>query len=431
MSAGFKTLAGRHWPYLALLIGLHFRLLVWTRSTPYVFPGSLSYLQPAVEFLERHELSHPETFRRPPVYPLFLAAVLRLAPGGLEAATLLQHLLGLLTAAMLMRLAQRLWDDPWITFWIGALLSVNHTFLLWEGTIISEPLGNFLQGAVLLSAAAMIRERGAGLGRPLAAGLLSGLASLCRPEYALFWPIPLACLLAARRASPGRLAGYLAPHWLLVAGWMARNLLVYGSFTLSPTGAITSLQISGPLIDFSRPQHALARSVYREALAENEYDHHSVGSVAALRLSSRHKMTYARALREVAALGLDTAMHRPFAYLWAARGSVARFLRTLAFDTGLLPGWLRWHFPTLALAGLLLAWRRGPPAEFWVIPLTAAYLLSTCPLIDPYPAPERVMVVVPTLTVLAGFAVGSLARPDVLRGLLRLGANLDIVVSRS
>ncbi len=176
-------------------------------------------------------------FMHPPLYPAFLASVLALrgAPGTL-APLAAQCLLSAGACLLVWRLGARLageeagrlagiWAaaDPPLIFFTPQLMS--------EVPFVFMELGFF---AALLAAF----ERG-GARRFLGAGLVGGLAALCRSVLGAFPVLAWPALLAARgRSALGPLLllsiGWLAP----LLAWGARNRIVHGAFvtTSAQTG---------------------------------------------------------------------------------------------------------------------------------------------------------------------------------------------------
>ena len=127
---------------------------------------------------------------RPPVYPLFLAAVY--ATGGIILLQILQIVLGATTAVLVGLVARLLHAKPNVV-WVAALVAALYPwFFSYVGGIASETLFTFL--AVVSLAMVLLAAHQRSLRLTLAAGLVFGLAALTRtnilvmaPGVALWW----------------------------------------------------------------------------------------------------------------------------------------------------------------------------------------------------------------------------------------------------
>lgn len=186
----------RSWPaglLPPLAAGLAARVwyFVHLRETPaFNFPivDSLTYERLASAFLTGGE----GAFFRPPLYPVFLAAVRLLGGEGQAAIAWAQFLLGLAAVVPVYFLALR-WRGPTaaaLTAWIVALYPLR---IFFEGEILAVTLFGFLLAASLW---ALWCDPGqARAPRLFGAGLLFGLAVLTRPNVLLAAPFLAAAAL--------------------------------------------------------------------------------------------------------------------------------------------------------------------------------------------------------------------------------------------
>ncbi len=119
---------------------------------------------------------------RPAGYPWFLALIYKLTGGSYGAARCVQHLLGILSAALLW-FALRGCVPRWMAGVAAGLFAVHFAPLYFEGELQATSLLIFLD---LLGLSLFVKafERG-GIQRILLAGLVFGLAALVRPNVLL------------------------------------------------------------------------------------------------------------------------------------------------------------------------------------------------------------------------------------------------------
>lgn len=347
----------RNWQLAVLIPAAAFHLFHWAATPPITTGRFSTYMQPASEFLERGTYRGVETLRRPPVYPLFLAGALN-AAGDLRAAMFLQHILALLTALLAMRITLALWDSRAAAAAAGAIIAFHPDTLYYAGAVESELLAVFLLSLMLWLLVRLLNSRDSRAGPYIAAGLTGGAAALCRPELAAC-ALPPLLFLARGPGGPRRALLFFMPFAVLVGLWMTRNLAVFGYFSLSPMGAITSLQTSGHLIDWDAPSHREFKELYRGILDERGGDHRAVVNMAIDRWPGGTR----EALLEAAHLGTETVLAHPFKYLLATGKNFADFFRmagNAAPEEGAAYGLRPTGLIYLALLGLAAGACLGP-----------------------------------------------------------------------
>jgi len=204
--------------------------------------------------VENGGLLHPDhgtpTAYRPPLYPLLLAAIARTGSGDIGVVAL-HLLLGLATVAgtwatgIQLGLDRRAWW-PAVAVAVDPLLVVGATW----------PMTETLFTALATWMLALITSPPTGR-RGLAAGILFGLAALCRPSVWAFAGLTILLAMVARfrkrtdrNWSSHRLAiiATLAGVSLTVGPWLARNLAVSGTPVLTTThGGYTLLLGNNPV----------------------------------------------------------------------------------------------------------------------------------------------------------------------------------------
>lgn len=169
------------------------------------------------------------TVTRPPVYPLFIAAIYELV-GVIPGAVLFtQAVVGGLTSWLVYVLGRRLIDDRAAALG-GGLAAASPHLAAYAGTLLSETVATFL---LVITILLVLQVRGTGSGRvAVLLGLSAGALALTAPRFALL-PIALLGWLALGHL-PRRFvlrsvffvgAGYL----LVLSPWVARNAMVFSA----------------------------------------------------------------------------------------------------------------------------------------------------------------------------------------------------------
>ena len=191
------------------------------------------------------DLGGQHTAYRAPLYPLFLAAIYRIAGYRPEMVWVVQCVIGAATAGLTFVLARAFFSQrfSWLA---GLVAAVYPPLLLSCGTLLSETLFTFLFLAALCTLAGNLWELT--LRRAVVAGALLGLASLTRP-IAFFFPFAVAAGMVfvslLRRGRWQILAPvcFMACFLLVLAPWAVRNARVLGSPVLTTTEGGSSLWI--------------------------------------------------------------------------------------------------------------------------------------------------------------------------------------------
>ncbi len=154
-------------------------------------------------------------FFRAPLYPWFMAAVLKLTGGSLFALRIVQALLGTCTVALTLLIARHSFGRA--AGWIAGVVAATYWVLVYfDGELLIPTLYVPLLLAGLL-AAMRLPDRAFSLRACLICGLLFGLAAIARPNVLMFMP-PLAIWLWLQ-------AGRKKPAWL-AAGMLTLGTLI-------------------------------------------------------------------------------------------------------------------------------------------------------------------------------------------------------------
>lgn len=417
-------IADRRWRALALVgvtaLALAIQTAAFMRSPPNPGAGDgPTYIEPAqnlargLGFVAAAPLaanvhhtpvrsSAPDTLRTPG-YPLLLAAALVLGLP-LAAVVALQHLLVVGMTLVVFLVTERM-AGRWSSAFAAAILMALFPPLIGTSPpymgATHEYMTDVVGAAVILAAMLAAWRAAQGMtGWAVAAGLLSGAATLVRP-IALLWFVPLAIVIAtrARRAA----VVFTIAAVLLPGAWIARNQRATGVATISSIGGENLLffRASGALVVADSPPgfgfFALQRQTgfYRNAdawkarLARQAYAEMRRDGLEPLRLphavlAQRYSQLAARILLrhipetiELACSALIEIFLGPFIYPFGSFGIVIGLYVFAAAGIGL------WHLErtfrilsivTICYFSLMAA---GPEAEIrFAIAFVPAYAIA-------------------------------------------------------
>ncbi len=257
MSGRLARWPGRHWWLLLAVVGvgLALRLVVWHWHEFYPLGGDeQEYLQQALTLLREQRYTELRLMR-PPLYGVFLAALIYVGDSLVQYLRLVQAILSaltvvpvyLLTAALLRheRRPEGAAPSRGVPLVAALLCALSYTLADYATELLTETL--FLAGLTLvlwLLVRAGART-GQATGSALLAGLGLGLLCLTRSVALVLLPLGVLWLLicwlhqgrpAAWWRSPPLLFGLLA--LLVIVPWTARNYAVYGApILIDTTGA--------------------------------------------------------------------------------------------------------------------------------------------------------------------------------------------------
>ena len=193
------------------------------------------------------------TARRPPLYPLVLAAIYWFFGERYRAVFLLHCLFDVVTALAVFLIARRLFGQVSVGLVAAAFVACYPPFFQQNVVLMSESLGTVLMTLCFLSLlAALAKQR---LGMFAVAGLLLGASALVRPDaIALSVAIPLALMFVLRankltwRRAVLLLVTMFICFWLVMSPWVIRNAILFGRFipgtTLTGRVMLTGLHMS-------------------------------------------------------------------------------------------------------------------------------------------------------------------------------------------
>lgn len=223
--------------------GAEYDILSWNLVQGRGYVG----ISPDVLGPDGKELEHTTAYR-PPVAPLFYAAVYAAVGHNFAAAHVADALLGGLTVLLVWAVGRRL-GGPAAGWLAGAAYAVYPQALYYSLTMLSETQGAFL---VVLFVWLLLPLRGPRGGRwAAAAGAALGLLLLCKPGYVFLFPLlPVWALAVCRRDRRLWLRAALVPAvaGLLFAPWVVRNQMTMGVLSPGTGGGSLLLQANNRLV---------------------------------------------------------------------------------------------------------------------------------------------------------------------------------------
>ncbi len=184
------------------------------------------------------------TARRPPAYPVFLAAIYSITGESPRAGRIAQALLGVAVVALTGLFARRFFDAT-TALLTAAFAAINPFLIFISGYLLTENLYLLFLLAALIVARDS-RALAASRRRATIVGILLAFSTLARPTgLPMFeWFIAALLLLSGVgwRVRGARAAMAAIAFALVVFPWYARNASVVGGWVLTTHGGITFLQ---------------------------------------------------------------------------------------------------------------------------------------------------------------------------------------------
>ena len=185
----------------------------------------------------------PEVIRTP-VYPMFLAAIYKVAGTGQLPVALAQTALFAAMCLFVYAIAKRIADDR-VALAAGLLTALFSPLPYFGALVLTEVWTTFMFTASMWMAIRAVQSRRLA---PFAMlGILLGITALSRPVFALF-PVgivlvglvffPLTGVTRVRRPAMTSWAVLLATFALTMLPWFAYNYVTLGQLTLSPAGGM-------------------------------------------------------------------------------------------------------------------------------------------------------------------------------------------------
>lgn len=353
---------------LALIIRLIYVLL---NPSPAIVDDSLHYDDIALNLAAGNgfslsnehllEADRPEdggpaaTARRPPLYPVLLSLLYRLAGHNYLAVLIVQAIIGALTCYLIYALALNAFGSRLAALTALTLAAVYPPFVHYCAGILTETVFLALTMAAFLAAHEAVRGRR--LSASAAAGILGGLATLCRPTAMFFLPLQGVLLLwalggpGAMRRWLSHMLAYAVAFSFVMSPWVVRNYAVFDTFIPGFTSAGYNL-----FMGTYPPSRGLANLDPRFQPEELRKELESAGEIEA------------DAIFRKAALKNVTS--QPFEYAKLVSMKLVRswFVIRTGHRWTPTPLSVLVHGPLLllAFAGILLQWRRSSFGTFLI-----------------------------------------------------------------
>ncbi len=185
---------------------------------------------------------------RSPLYPCLLSLVYRCLGASVAVHVLLQAILSTIVVWLLYLVAARTFDRQ-TGLVAAAILAVYPYGLYHDLRVFDTPLFEALLAGFIL-AAMKLADRPSAWGG-VAAGVLAGLAVLCRSLFVTFVPVAMLYVMVARRGALARRAVAAAlmgvALFAVLTPWLARNYGIHGRPLMSTYGGWNFLLGNSPV----------------------------------------------------------------------------------------------------------------------------------------------------------------------------------------
>jgi 4-amino-4-deoxy-L-arabinose transferase-like glycosyltransferase len=221
---------------LAALVSAGITLRVIALASYWPVVTNLSDSTVYAEYAQRDIVGNPQ---HPAGYSTFLA-IIGLISHQVAVVTVLQHLLGIVTALLLYYAVRRLTRSPWPGLIPAAVLLLSSDQIFLEQNIMSETLFSVLLAAGLYCAVRAIDSPDPWWRWPIATGALMGIAAFVRTDSAFLLPVLFLAMLLVnpRRTWRKRLVApgaALASAVVILLGYGVVNEVAHGEFTPAPS----------------------------------------------------------------------------------------------------------------------------------------------------------------------------------------------------
>ena len=397
------------WLVAACALSVRLGLAVWAGNaseTPLTGGSDTFAYQALADSVANHRgLSYAgmPTALRPPLYPLVLVLGQFIAGGHYRIfIRLVQLLIGILTAIVCAKASQKLGGSPAIAF--AAALGAP-TLVFFSAEILSETVAALIVAAFIYVA---VTESS-----PVWAGAIIGLGMLERFNLATLAVAYVVYQCAAKNAAQAvrhvALAGLVAVA--IVGPWFVRNLMVFHGQVLYSTHTGTNL-LQGLITPDGRTQSGDTDKL--EAAAGWTISEIETNSPTRLSFPTEPQLDHMAKNAAVAQLRnanlLALAAHK-LGYFWFSFDQLFRTqaLSRRKFFVRALGVFVYWFLLTLGVAGWCRLRSHSPDAAL----LFAAYAVVVTAMHLPFVMSTRIRapLVEPALVILAGLALGAIARP--------------------
>ena len=202
----------------------------------FIQQDSGTYIAPAKYILHGGSVwTDPSLWMRTPGYPLFLAAIFKMAGVNLMAVVLVQLLLSSLLIINAYRITAML-SNQIIGLWAAALVGIDYLFIDFFAYILSDLVFAIIISYVFYYLIVFIKQHEQRLRAAFIIGLLLAVATWVRPLPYYLTPLLAIALIVytcRTKQSPKAIIWLLLlviPSLLLVGSWQIRNKAVIGTY---------------------------------------------------------------------------------------------------------------------------------------------------------------------------------------------------------
>ncbi|MBN1446030.1 MAG: glycosyltransferase family 39 protein [Candidatus Omnitrophica bacterium] len=209
-------------------------IFILTLENRFYFDDEFEYARVAENFLAGRGLMAGEGIKgfRPPLYPLMLSLFYSLHLN-LIAIRIIQCIISAFTVCLVYIAGKKIFSEK-IGLWSGIITAVYPFFIFYNGFLLTETLFIFLTLAAIYYFVSLT-EKSFSSAR---AGVMLGLAGLCRPIMQIYLPISFMHIIAGKERLKEKLKKILliAVFFIMtVSPWVTRNYAVFKKFVPGTT----------------------------------------------------------------------------------------------------------------------------------------------------------------------------------------------------
>ncbi len=226
---------------IALAIGLGLSAIMLTGPARTEFVDSSDYLAHANVILETGQYPNEGNLPifRPPLYPVFIAALWSIFPGSIVAIKLVQVALFAFAAWLIFKTAMRITENQFLSLAASTVFAANPFIIFVAVSIQSEIVHIFLISLMLYIASGMLLDERIRFAPAAALGAVLGVAALCKPSALGVGAAIAAVMFLIRFRQKGSLAASAvigAAMLITVLPWSLYLLKTKGEFILVSDG---------------------------------------------------------------------------------------------------------------------------------------------------------------------------------------------------
>jgi len=209
-------------------------IFVLTLKSHFYFDDEFEYVRVAENFLAGRGLMAGEGIKgfRPPLYPLILSLFYYLKLN-LVAIRIIQCIISAFTVWLIYLTGKKMFSEK-VGLWSGIIASVYPFFIFYNGFILTETLFIFLTVAAIYYLISLTEKNISSV----KAGIMLGLAGLCRPIMQMYLPISFLHVISTAgklREKVKRIFLITIFFTITISPWVIRNYAVFNKFVPGTT----------------------------------------------------------------------------------------------------------------------------------------------------------------------------------------------------